>query len=99
MTVVPFQQPGVPEAHGLTLAQCEAAAWAVTPEPNRARYRGAGAIDAALAVALGTRVPLWLYQVPGIRQLQDAVYALVARIRGRLPGDAPYCEQRPDRCR
>ena len=96
--MVPFQQPGVPETHGLTLVQCEAAAWAITPGPHRMRYRGAGAVNAALAVALGTRLPLSLYQVPVIRQIQDIVYAFVARIRSRLPGDAPYCEQHPERC-
>ena len=88
----------MPEAHGLTLAQCEAAAWAIAPGPHRTRYRGAGAVNAALAVALGTRLPLRLYLAPGIRQTQDAVYALVTRIRSRLPGDPPYCEQHPDRC-
>jgi predicted DCC family thiol-disulfide oxidoreductase YuxK len=96
VTVVPFQKPGVPAAHGLTYAQCEAAAWAITPEARR--YRGAGAINMALSVALGTRLPLWLYAIPGLRQLQDGVYAVIARIRSRLPGVTPYCEEFPEEC-
>ncbi len=97
VTVVPFQKPGVAAAHGLSLAQCRTAAWAVTPE--RERLPGAAAINMALAVALGTRIPLWLYRLPGMRQLQDRVYAGIARYRGRLPGVTPYCEQYPDQCR
>lgn len=98
MTVVPFQRPGVPAAHGLTVAECEAAAWAVTPESDRVRYRGAAAVNAALAVALGNALPLRLYALPAIAAIQDAVYAWIARHRHRLPGDPPYCDQHPDRC-
>ena len=97
MTAVPYQKPGVPSSAGLTIAQCAAAAWAVAP--NGRRYRGAGAINASLAAALGTRIPLLLYALPGIRRLQNLVYELVARNRGRLPADEPYCEQHPDQCR
>ncbi len=95
--MVPLQQPGAPEAHGLTTAQCEKALWAITP--NRRRYPGAAAINTALAVALRTRLPLRLYGVPGLKQLQDRAYAWVARNRRRLPGDTPYCRQHPDECR
>jgi predicted DCC family thiol-disulfide oxidoreductase YuxK len=96
VTMVPFQKPGAPAAHGLSLAQCRDAAWAVTPA--RQRYPGAAATNMALAVALGTRLPLWLYAIPGLRQLQDAAYAWVVRNRGRLPGVTPYCEQHPEEC-
>lgn len=95
--MVPFQQPGAPEAHGLTAAQCEEALWAATSERNW--YRGAAAINTALAVALGTRLPLQLYRIPGMKQLQDRAYAWVARNRCRLPGDKPYCRQPPAECR
>jgi hypothetical protein len=99
VTVVPFQKQGVPEAHGLSIAQCEAAAWAVTPEPHRTRHRGAGAINAAISAALGTPWPIRFYRLPGIRHIQDAVYARVARNRGNFPGVTPYCVQFPAECR
>lgn len=96
VTVVPFQQPGAPESAGLTLAECEAAAWAISPDGQC--YRGAEAINVTLAVVLRIRLPFWLYQLPVVRQLQDAAYEWVARNRSRLPGDQPYCEQYPERC-
>ena len=51
-----------------------------------------GALKVALAVALGTRVPVWVYAVPGLKQLQDSAYAWIVRNRSCLPGDTPYCE-------
>ena len=99
VTVAPFQRPGVPKAHGLSIAQCEAAAWAVTDAPQQTSYRGAGAINAAVSAALGSPWPLRVYQLPGIRHIQDAVYAWVVRNRHRLPGVTPYCEQFPAECR
>ncbi len=96
VATVPFQKPGVPEAHGLTLAECEAAAWAVTPDGRR--YRGAAAINAALAWALDRPGLLQLYALPGVHQLQDAAYALIAVLRHRLPGVTPHCRQHPKDC-
>jgi predicted DCC family thiol-disulfide oxidoreductase YuxK len=52
-----------------------------------------------VAAALGSTVPLLLYSLPGIRQLQDFVYHLVASNRSLLPGDRPYCAQHPAKCR
>jgi predicted DCC family thiol-disulfide oxidoreductase YuxK len=51
---------------------------------------------AAIAYALGTR-PLfriftWLYHVPGIHQLTNLLYALVARNRYRILGRTKGCE-------
>jgi predicted DCC family thiol-disulfide oxidoreductase YuxK len=97
VTVVPFQKAGVPAAQGLSVAQCESSAWAITPDQQR--YPGAMAVNLVLAIALGTRLPLWIYAVPGIRQFQDSAYAWVVRNRSHLPGDTPYCEQYPEACR
>lgn len=97
VTMAPYQKPGVPEAHGLSLAQCKAVAGVVTLDSNR--YTGAAAINFALSVALGTSPPMRLYQAHGIEQLQDAVYDWVARNRGCLPGDTSHCKQYPDECR
>jgi predicted DCC family thiol-disulfide oxidoreductase YuxK len=96
VTMVPFQQPGAPEAHGLTVAECERAAWSIAPDGTK--YRGAGAVDMAVAVAVGSSLPYRLYTLPGMRQVQDRVYAWIATHRGRLPGDTPYCEQHPEEC-
>lgn len=96
VTAVPFQKPGVPEAAGLSLEECEAAAWTI--EPNGSRHRGAGAVNAALAWALGWPVLIQLYYLPIIRQIQDAIYEWVAANRGRLPGTTPYCQQYPEEC-
>lgn len=96
ITIAPFQDAAAPSAAGLSVPQCEAAAWAITPAGRR--YPGAHAINLALAVALGHPLPVWFYHGPGVRQLQDSAYAWVARNRHRLPGDTPYCAQHPERC-
>ena len=97
VTAVPFQKSGVPASVGLTVEQCEETAWVILPDGRR--YGGAEAVNAAVAVALGTAVPLLVYSLPGIKQLQDLVYSLVATNRNRLPGDRPYCAQQPAECR
>jgi predicted DCC family thiol-disulfide oxidoreductase YuxK len=97
VTAVPFQKTGVPASVGLTLEECKASAWAIAPDGRR--YRAAEAMNALVACALGTAVPLLLYYSPGIRQLQEFIYSLIASNRSRLPGDRPYCAQHPDECR
>ena len=89
VTAVPFQKSGVPASVGLTVDECEASAWAIASDGGR--YRGAEAVNAVVAAALGTAVPLFVYSLPGIRQLQDIVYSLVASNHSCLPGDHPYC--------
>lgn len=93
---VPYQMPGVPASAGLTVKACEAAAWAVTPEGRC--YRGAGAVNFALAVALGTKLPYTLYRVPPIKRAQDRAYDWIAANRHRLPGDVTHCSQHPGEC-
>lgn len=96
VTTVPFQKPGAPESVGLTPAACAAAAWAVDAEGRR--YRGAGAVHAALAWALGAPILLKLYALPLIRPAADAIYGWVAAHRSRLPGVTPHCAQHPEDC-
>jgi predicted DCC family thiol-disulfide oxidoreductase YuxK len=97
VTAVPFQKSGIPASVGLTVDECEASAWAIAPDGGR--YRGAEAVNALVAAALGTAVPLFVYFLPGIRQVQDYIYSVVASNRSRLPGDQPYCAQHPAECR
>jgi predicted DCC family thiol-disulfide oxidoreductase YuxK len=61
-------------------------------------YAGAEAMNAAVSAALGTRLPLWAYRIPGIRALQNAIYRWVAGHRYRFPGTTPYCESHPVAC-
>ena len=61
-------------------------------------YAGAEAANDAVSVALGTRIPLMIYRVPGIRTLEDVVYRWVADHRYRFPGTTPHCESHPGSC-
>ena len=97
VTAVPFQKSGVPASVGLTVEECEASAWAIAPDGGR--YQGAEAVNAVVACALGVKVPLLLYSLPGMRQLQDLIYYLIASNRSRLGGDRSYCAQHPAECR
>ncbi|MDQ3695260.1 MAG: DUF393 domain-containing protein [Chloroflexota bacterium] len=96
LRIVPFQGRGVLSEHNLSQTETEAAAWAITPSGNR--YRGAAAINLALSVALGSRLPIMLYKLPLIQQAQDAIYAAIARNRTRFRGVTPYCQQHPEAC-
>jgi predicted DCC family thiol-disulfide oxidoreductase YuxK len=97
VTAVPFQKSGIPASVGLTLEECQASAWAIASDGSR--YRGAEAMNALVAAALETAVPLFVYSLPGIRQVQDFIYSVIASNRSRLPGDRPYCAQHPAECR
>ena len=94
--LVPFQEPGAPARLGITFAEAEQAAWAM--DTQGVRVRGAGAILAALAVALDRPWLLRLYELPPLRALADRVYAWVVAHRSRFPGLIPYCQRYPQRC-
>lgn len=61
-------------------------------------YSGAEAANAALSSAIGTRLPLLVYRVPGIRFVEDIAYRWVAANRHRFPGTTPYCQSHPAAC-
>lgn len=96
LTVVAAQQTGAAAATGLTAAETDAAAWLLTPDGRR--LAGAPAVATAVAVALGTRLPLVPWLVPGIPRLAEAAYAWIAANRRRFRGDEPWCARHPGRC-
>jgi len=92
----PLQGAGVAERLGIPASQLlETGRWL---DSSGAVYSGAEAVNAALSAALGTRVPLMICRLPGIRSLQEAVYRWIADHRYRFPGTTPYCESHPVAC-
>jgi len=81
---------GVPESRLL-----DAVRW---QDESGAVYDGAEAVNAAVSAAVGTRLPLLVYRLPGVRALENAVYRYVADHRYRFPGTTPYCESHPVAC-
>lgn len=88
---LPFQAPGVPQAYGLTVAQCERMLWAVSP--GGSSYQGAQAVSAALDCLVGLPLLWLLYHCPGIGKVEDKLYTWVASHRQWFPGLRPYCKR------
>jgi predicted DCC family thiol-disulfide oxidoreductase YuxK len=92
----PLQGAGVAERLGILPSQLlDSVRWL---DSTGAVFSGAEAVNAALSAALGTRLPLLIYRMAGIRSLQDVVYRWVAANRYRFPGTTPYCESHPVAC-
>lgn len=92
----PLQSPGAAQRLRVAPSRLlESVRWL---DPSGAVYSGAEAANAALSAALGTRVPLAIYRLPGIRFIEDAVYRWVATHRYRFPGTTPYCQSDPGAC-
>ncbi|MBD8505782.1 DUF393 domain-containing protein [Hoyosella sp. G463] len=89
VTAIAYQHPGAVEQFDVTEDDAAAAAWAL--DPDGTRHRGAGAINAGLSAALGTRLPLRVYHLPLVRQVQDRVYQWVADHRHLMPGGSKTC--------
>lgn len=96
LRTAPLQGEGIAEQLGVPESQLlDAARWR---DDSGVVYESAQAMNAAVAAALGSRLPLLIYRIPGIRALQDAVYRYVAGHRYRFPGTTPYCESYPVSC-
>jgi predicted DCC family thiol-disulfide oxidoreductase YuxK len=92
----PLQGAGVAERLGIQPSQLlDSVRWL---DSSGAVYAGAEAVNAALSAALGTRLPLLTYRIPGVRQVQEAIYRWIADHRYRFPGTTPYCESHPVAC-
>lgn len=89
MSALPNQRPGLIERYGLSRRDADRFVWAV--EPDGRRHRGAAAVGLVLRELDGAwRLLGWAAALPGA----GLVYALVARVRGRLStvwGDPPPC--------
>ncbi|HEX6488180.1 MAG TPA: DUF393 domain-containing protein [Candidatus Dormibacteraeota bacterium] len=92
---LPSQAPGLAERQGLTQADVDHAAWAI--EPGGRRFRGAAAVNRALAELPGPWKRLaGLYRLPPVRWAEDAAYIAVARSRpwlSSLTRTAPECDE------
>ncbi len=92
--VLAAQDRGAPERFEISFDEALEQAWAVDSRGDR--YGGAGAVNVALGAALGTRIPLYIYRIPGIRWIQDVAYRWVAANRYRLPGKGGTCAVTPN---
>lgn len=92
----PLQGAGVAERLGISTSALLDSVWWLDSSGDV--YAGAEAVNAAVSVALGTRLPLRIYRLPGMRWLQDLAYRWVADHRYRFPGTTPYCETDPVAC-
>jgi predicted DCC family thiol-disulfide oxidoreductase YuxK len=88
---LPFQAPGVPQAYGLTLAQCEQTVRAISSDGSNSQ--GAHAVSAVLNAIVGFPLFRALYHFPGIGLIEDKVYRWVAGHRQWFPGIRPYCKR------
>ncbi len=92
----PLQSSGAAERLGVApTSLLDSVRWL---DDSGAVYSGAEAANAAVCAATGTRIPLAIYRIPGIRFIEDAVYTWVAGHRYRFPGATPYCETHPAAC-
>jgi predicted DCC family thiol-disulfide oxidoreductase YuxK len=92
----PLQSPGTAERLGVApTSLLESIRWL---DASGAVYSGAEAANAAVCAAVGTRIPLVIYRIPGVRFIEDAVYKWIAAHRYRFPGATPYCETNPAAC-
>lgn len=97
LEAVPCQQTDRVAALGVTAAACAAAAWVVSDDG--ARFGGAQAVLAAIAIARRWPWLLALGGLPVVRPLLAAGYHLISRVRPWLPGDRPWCDAHPEQCR
>lgn len=88
VAVLPYQECDL-TAYSLTAEQCASALrWVGAGGPES----GAGAVGRLLlAAGRGWRLLGRLLLAPGVRQLADVAYRVVAANRYRLPGGTPAC--------
>jgi predicted DCC family thiol-disulfide oxidoreductase YuxK len=91
-----LQSPGAAQRLGIApTSLLESVRWL---DSSGAVYSGAEAANAAFSVAIGTRIPLAIYRIPGVGFIEEAIYRWVAANRHRFPGTTPYCQSHPSAC-
>jgi predicted DCC family thiol-disulfide oxidoreductase YuxK len=96
LRIEPMQSPGMADRLGVTDERMLESAWWL--DSSGAIFAGAYAMNVALAAALGTRLPLRIYRIPGVGAVQNVIYRWVATHRYRFRGVTPLCEAEPERC-
>ncbi|MGB6207440.1 thiol-disulfide oxidoreductase DCC family protein [Mycobacterium sp.] len=92
----PLQSPGTSQRLGISPSELlDSVRWL---DSSGAVYSGAEAANAALSAAIGTRIPLIIYRIPGVGFIEEAIYRWVAANRYRFPGTTPYCQSHPSAC-
>jgi predicted DCC family thiol-disulfide oxidoreductase YuxK len=92
----PLQSPGTAQRLGIVpTSLLESVRWL---DSSGAVYSGAEAANAAVSAAIGTRIPLAIYRIPGVGFIEEAAYRWVAANRYRFPGTTPYCQSHPNAC-
>ena len=92
----PMQKPGVSERVGVATERLPDSVWWL--DSPGVVFGGAKAMNAAVSTALGTRLPLQVYRLPGVGPVQETVYRWVAAHRYRFRGITPLCESEPEQC-
>ena len=92
----PMQRPGVPERLGIAADRLPESSWWL--DSSGEVFAGAEAMNAALSTAVGTRLPLTIYRLPGVGAIEEIVYRWVAAHRYRFRGVTPLCEAEPQQC-
>lgn len=96
LRIEPFQTPGMADRLGVPADRLSESAWWL--DSSGEVFAGAEAMNAALAAARGSSLPLRIYRLPGVRAAQNVVYRWVATHRYRFRGVTPLCEAEPARC-
>ena len=97
LETVSFQEPGVLEQFpGLTYEACMKAMHLITPDGRI--FLGAEAIVQALTTRRLFVWVLWLYYLPGLRQLVNGLYAFIAANRYRFWGKTAPSECNSGAC-
>jgi predicted DCC family thiol-disulfide oxidoreductase YuxK len=92
----PMQKPGVSERVGVSTERLLDSVWWL--DSSGAVFGDAKAMNAAVSAALGTKLPLQFYCLPGVGPMQETVYRWVATHRYRFRGVTPSCESEPEQC-
>ena len=91
VTLRNFQEPGVLEAHPSITHEAAMKKMHLVLDDGRV-FAGAEAFARIVATVPVLGWLAWLYYVPGIRQLADLGYALIAKYRYRLFGRTAQCD-------
>ncbi len=90
ITTLAGQAEGTFARTAVSPADAERASWAITTDGRR--IAGAPAIGLAVSVALGSRIPMLAWRLPGVSRILDRVYRWIADNRRRFRGDQPWCQ-------